>query len=112
MTILLGCILLSSISFYYYGISYFIFPHIKEEFKRFRLEKIGLFVVLLEWAGATGLWAGLVYPPLLTLSSLGLGVLMLCGLLVRMKFKDSLFVSIPAAVLMILNLFIFYQSWH
>ena len=36
------CILISSLSFFAYAVSFFTSQHMKKEFKRFGLEKIGL----------------------------------------------------------------------
>lgn len=80
----------------------------KTEFERFRLKKFGLFVIILEILGAFGLLAGLIFTPILLLSSGGLAVLMLLGLLTRIKSKDSFLVSSPALFYMILNSFIYY----
>ncbi|RAR50939.1 hypothetical protein B0I10_101110 [Flavobacterium lacus] len=82
----------------------------KNEFKRFNLEKLGLLTIIIEFIGATGLLLGLVHNILLTLSSLGLCLLMLCGLIVRIKLKDSIWISIPAGFFMLLNLYIFLAS--
>jgi hypothetical protein len=82
----------------------------KNEFKRFNLEKLGLLTIILEFIGATGLLLGLKYDLLLIASSLGLSVLMLCGLIVRIQLKDSIWISLPAVFFMILNLFIFLQT--
>jgi hypothetical protein len=51
----------------------------KNEFKRFNLEKLGLLTIIFGIIGATGLLIGLKYNLMLTMSSLGLGLLMLCG---------------------------------
>lgn len=110
MTLNILCILLSSISFYAYVLAYFISPHMKNEFKRFNLEKLGLFTIILEFLGATGLLVGLKYNPILSLSSLGLALLMFAGLVVRIKLKDSVWISLPAGFYMFLNLFIFWGS--
>lgn len=110
MTLSTIFILISSFSFYAYVISYFISPHMKNEFKRFNLEKIGLLTIVLEFFGATGLLVGLIYNPILSAASLGLFLLMFCGLAVRIKLKDSVLISLPAFLFMILNLFIFLDS--
>jgi hypothetical protein len=69
----------------------------KAEFKRFQLEKLGLLVVVLEILGAVGLLVGFwLYKPLLLLASGGLALLMLLGLIVRLRLKDGLWVSLPA----------------
>ncbi|MFM8913169.1 MAG: DoxX family protein [Flammeovirgaceae bacterium] len=82
----------------------------KNEFKRFKLEKLGLTIIILEVLGATGLLVGLKINPILILSSLGLGLLMFCGLIVRINQNDSAWVSLPAAFFMILNFYVFIES--
>jgi hypothetical protein len=83
----------------------------KKEFQRFQLEKLGLLVVILELLGAVGLLLGFwFYTPILMLASGGLAVLMLLGLIVRLRLKDSLRVSLPAFFFMVLNAYIFYEA--
>lgn len=110
MNLLTICILLSSLSFIFYSISYFVGTHMKNEFKRFNLEKLGLLVIILEILGALGLLAGIWYKPLLLLSSGGLALLMFLGVAVRFNLKDSLWITIPALFYMVLNGYIFYFS--
>jgi hypothetical protein len=104
------CILISSLSFFAYAISYFTSPHMKKEFKRYGLEKIGLLTIILQFIGATGLIVGLKFNPILTISSLGLTLLMLSGLIVRIKLKDSIWISLPALFYLGLNTYIFLVS--
>jgi hypothetical protein len=103
-------ILISSISFFGYALSYFISPHMKNEFKRFGLEKLGLLTIVLEIIGATGLIVGLIFNPILIISSLGLALLMFFGVIVRIKLKDSFWISLPALFFMVLNFYIFWTS--
>jgi hypothetical protein len=103
-------ILISSISFFGYAFSYFISPHMKNEFKRFGLEKLGLLTIVLEIIGATGLIVGLIFNPILIISSLGLALLMFFGVIVRIKLKDSFWISLPALFFMVLNFYIFWTS--
>ena len=110
MSLVKIAILFSSISFLIYVISYSINPKMKAEFKRFGLEKLGLLTIVLQLAGATGLILGLWFNQLLMLASLGLGLLMFFGVLVRIKQKDSVWISIPALFFMILNFYIFWSS--
>jgi len=104
------CILISSLSFFGYAVSYFTSPHMKKEFERFGLEKIGLFTIVLELMGAAGLIVGLIYNPILLISSLGLALLMLVGLMVRIRLKDNMWISLPAFFYMGLNTYIFIES--
>ena len=103
-------VLVSSLSFYAYAASYFLSPHMKSEFKRFNLEKIGLLTVVLQILGATGLLVGLFYKPILSLAALGLSLLMLSGLIVRIRVKDGLLVSLPALFFLLLNAYILAES--
>jgi hypothetical protein len=82
----------------------------KNEFKRFGLEKFGILTAVLELAAAVGLFIGLQNHTILVLSSGGLTLLMLLGTGVRIKMKDSLLVSLPAFFYFLLNAFIFYKS--
>ncbi|MEX0997868.1 MAG: DoxX family protein [Flavobacteriaceae bacterium] len=109
MTLYSFCVYLSSVSFLGYGVLYFTGTHMKQEFVRFQLKKLGLVVVVSEILGAVGLLVGFwFYKPLLIVASGGLTVLMLLGLIVRLRLKDSLWVSLPALFYMILNAYIFY----
>lgn len=110
MTLTIVCTLFSSISFFIYVAMYFITDNLQNDFKRFELEQFGLLVILLELLGAAGLMIGLKYNPLLTISSIGLALLMLCGLIVRIKFGDSIWISLPAMFYMLLNGYICYLS--
>ena len=110
MDILKICILISSLSFFGYAVSYFTAPHMKNEFKRFGLEKIGLLTIVLEFMGAAGLIVGLIYNPILVISSLGLALLMLIGLIVRIRLKDNIWISLPAFFFMSINTYIFFES--
>ena len=99
-------VLISSFSFFAYTIYYFKSSKMEMEFKRFGLEKFGLIIMTLQFLGATGLLVGLLFNPLLIISSLGLALLMLAGFLVRLKLKDGILVSLPALFYMSLNAYI------
>jgi hypothetical protein len=71
---------------------------------------MGLFTIILQLLGAIGLIVGLKFNLILILSSLGLALLMLAGLLVRIKLKDTIWVSLPAFFYMALNAYIFFAS--
>jgi len=110
MTSLQICSLFSSLSFFGYVIAYFAGTKMKEEFIRFKLRKIGVYIIILELLGAIGLIVGLQFNAILIISSLGLTLLMLAGIAVRIKIKDSFWVSFPAIFYMILNGLIFFAS--
>ena len=71
---------------------------------------MGLFIIILQFLGAAGLLVGLKINIILIISSLGLAILMLLGLAVRIKLKDSLWISLPALFDMSLNAYIFFQA--
>ena len=111
MTFLNILIVISSVSFLLYGISYFTTTNMKIEFKRFGLEKFCALTAILEILGAFGLLLGISFHPILLVSSAGLTILMLLGVLVRIKMKDSLLISTPATVYMLLNACIFFLAF-
>jgi hypothetical protein len=82
----------------------------KSEFKRFDLEQFGLFIIFLQFLGATGLLIGVLYNSVLVLSSVGLCLLMISGLIVRIRLKDNILVCFPAFFYMALNAFIFWRA--
>jgi hypothetical protein len=82
----------------------------KEEFKRFGLEKAGALTAVLELLGGAGLLIGLKLFPILLVSAGGLTLLMLLGVIVRIKVRDSLWVTMPALFFMLLNASIFFLS--
>ena len=110
MNLLNMLILISSLSFLGYGVSYFTSPQMKNEFKRFGLEKVGTATAVLELLGAIGLLIGLKIQLILLISAGGLAILMFLGVAVRVKVQDSLWISLPALFFMILNFYIFYMS--
>ena len=110
MNLLNMLILISSLSFLGYGVAYFTSPQMKNEFKRFGLEKVGTLTTVLELFGAVGLLVGLKIQLILLISAGGLAILMFLGVAIRIKVKDSLWISLPALFFMILNSYIFLMS--
>lgn len=82
----------------------------KNEFKWFSLEKLGLLTIVLELFGAIELIVGLKFKTILIISSLGLALLMLIGLIVKIKLKGSIRISQPALFYMVLNTYMFGAS--
>jgi hypothetical protein len=82
----------------------------KNEFKRFNLERFALLTIFFEFMGAAGLLIGLYFNPILIISSGGLSLLMLLGVMVRIKIKDSIWVTLPAVLFMVLNFYIFISA--
>ena len=82
----------------------------KDELKRLGMQNLGRVIIVCQFLGASGLLLGFIYGPFWTAASLGLTLLMLCGLAVRIRSKDSLWVSLPALLYMVLNAYIFFCS--
>ncbi len=82
----------------------------KSEFKRFKLERFGLLTIVLQLLGALGLLVGLWFNPILIISAGGLATLMLLGLLVRVKSKDGLLISLSALFFFGLNSYLFLKA--
>ena len=97
---------LSSVAFLLYGASLFGARAMVAEFERYRLAPYRTLVGALEMAAGAGLLAGLRFRPLLLLSAGGLAAMMLGGVVVRLRVGDPLVSSIPAVLLLCLNLFI------
>jgi hypothetical protein len=84
----------------------------KDEFKRYGLEKFALMTSILQILGGTGLIIGLQIHPILLISSAGLSILMLFGYGVRLKIKDSFRQSLPALCYFTINSYLFYSALH
>ena len=101
---------LSGGSFLSYGVTYFISDKMKSEFSRFGLAKFGTLVATLEILGAMGLFVGYFVKPIFLLSAGGLSLLMLLGVLTRVKIRDDFKLIIPAFFFMLLNGYLFFTN--
>jgi hypothetical protein len=102
---------LSGISFLTYGLLCLLTSHMSREFERYGLAQFRKLVGALETLGAIGLFAGLLWKPVLLMSAIGLCALMLLGLIVRLRCRDPFVQIIPALVLLIVNALIVYLAW-
>jgi len=109
-TLYLLLVLFSSVSFIIYGSLLLVSAKMQNEFKRFELEKFTTLTGVLELLGGIGLLVGLKFGFILLISSGGLALLMLLGFGVRIKVKDSLWLSFPSFFFMVLNLFVFFNA--
>lgn len=110
MSFLDVAMLLSGFSFLGYAVSYFRSSRLAQEFVRFGLPKLGGVVAVFQALGAIGLFAGFWYPILISVASAGLALMMLAALIVRIRVKDSLWLSLPAIFFFGLNAAIFVLS--
>lgn len=98
--------ILSSVSFLWYGIASLTKEGMVDDFERFGLSQYRRLTGGLEVLGGVGLLAGLLWTPLLVVSAVGLSVLMLLGVLVRVRVRDPWVQILPAFLLLLLNLFL------
>ena len=97
----------SSISFVIYGILSFTSNIMKSEFKRWGISKFRFIVGCAQLTGGFGLLIGYYFQIMTLISSFGLTLLMLLGLILRLTVKDGVIKSIPAFFYLLVNLYIF-----
>lgn len=103
MTLLTALTLASGLAFLVYGVHCLVSQGMREEFRRFGLEPLRLLTGWLEILGGAGLLAGFGWPVVQPLAAGGLCLLMLCGLVVRIRNRDGMQLALPAAALMLVN---------
>jgi len=110
MTRLASLAIVSSVVFIVYGIFCAFTPSMVADFHRFGLDNLRILTGALEILGGIGLLVGLKERPLLWLSAAGLALLMLIAFGVRLKMRDSIALSTPSFLLMLLNGYIFFLA--
>ena len=109
---------LNTIFLFFTALSFIVFgknclhkPYMILEFDRYQLSDYRVVVGILQISGGFGLLIGFYFGSwLITLASLGLFLLMLGGIIVRLRIKDSLLQSIPAITYALLSFYLFYTS--
>jgi DoxX-like family len=99
-------ILFSVVSFVGYGATCIWTAHMRQEFERYRLERQRVLVGSLQLLAALGLLAGLSQPWLGRAAAGGLALMMLVGVVVRYRIKDSPPQMAPAFFYMVLNAYL------
>jgi uncharacterized membrane protein YphA (DoxX/SURF4 family) len=107
VTLLTALVAFSSVAFLVYGVLCLATDSMKGEFLRFGLEHLRILTGILEVMGGVGLLVGLWWRPAILMASAGLSLLMLLGVGVRIWVKDGVLETLPAFVLMLVNLYIF-----
>ncbi len=103
-------VFLSTTLFLSYGIACLFMDGMKRDFERFGLSHLRILTGTLEVLGALGLILGQFWPPLVPLSAGGLALMMFVGIATRIRVLDSLAQTLPALVLMCVNLFIVWYA--
>ena len=104
--------LLSAVSFVCFAVGYLLAPKMRLEFERYGVGRYRHLVASLQLLGAVGQLTGLFYPPLASLAAGGLMAMMLIAVFVRFKIGDTLVQTIPAAIYLSANLYLFLASFH
>jgi len=106
-----AAVLVSAVLFLVYGFLCLFSDGMVEEFDRYGLSRFRRLTGALEVAGGAGLLVGLRVPEIMVVASSGLALLMLLGVSARIRVRDPLLETLPAAVLLVANLFILQSSW-
>lgn len=100
-------LIVSGISFLFFGVSCLFSNFMVLEFKRYDLEKFRILVGVLQLLGSIGLFIGMFSKNWAILASLGLAVLMFFGFMVRIKIKDAFILALPSLFYAVLNMVLF-----
>lgn len=100
-------VLVSALLFLYYGFLCLFADGMAEEFRRFGLSRFRRLTGSLEVLGALGLLVGLWVTPIMLTASGGLALLMALGVATRIRVRDSVPETLPAVVLLLVNVFVF-----
>ncbi len=97
-------------AFLFYGILCFGSQSMIHDFHRFGIDNFRIPTGILELLGGAGLLIGLKWTPAGWIASAGLALLMLIAFIVRTRMRDSVAVSLPSFLFMLLNLYLFFES--
>ena len=100
-------VLVSAALFLVYGLPCLFSHGMQEEFSRYGLSRFRRLTGALEVLGGAGLLVGLLVPTIMLVASGGLALLMLLGVIARIRVRDPLLEMLPAFVLLVMNVFIF-----
>lgn len=100
-------LLFDAVSFLFFGLGCWFNPRLKEEFKRYGLSHYRKLTAILQLLGAAGIGMGYQIKLFWVLSTGGLALLMLLGVGVRVKIRDSFIQSFPALFYCLFNTYLF-----
>ncbi len=85
------------LSFLFFGLSCLLTQRMKKEFHRYGLSDYRRLTGVLQLSGSVGLFIGWMFSPVLEVTALaGLSVLMVAGVIVRIRIRDPWLALIPA----------------
>ncbi len=94
-----------------YGFLVLFFHGMEAEFERFGLSRFRRSTGVLEVLGGIGLLVGLLAPEIMLVASGGLALLMVLGVMTRIRVRDTLLESLPAWLVLAVNVYIFINAW-
>ena len=100
-------VVVSAALFLVYGLLCLFSNGMQEEFSRYGLSRFRRLTGALEVLGGAGLLVGLLVPTIMLVASGGLALLMLLGVIARIRVRDPLLEMLPAFVLLVMNVLIF-----
>ena len=95
--------LISGLSFLHYGVEILFRARLRDEFTRYGMPRVRTLVGVVEMLGGAAVLVGLALPPLGALAAAGLTLLMIAGLIVRLRVQDPPRAMVPAASLGAVN---------
>ena len=110
-TFMLTATIVSAVLFLGYGSLVLFTGGMRAEFERFGLARFRRATGALEVLGGVGLLVGLLRSEVLVVASGGLALLMLLGVLTRIRVRDPIVEIVPAAALMLTNGVILAAAW-
>ena len=81
-------------------------PRMTREFDRYQLARLRMAVGSLQWLASAGLLIGLSQPLVGRAAASGLAAMMLTGIFVRIKIKDTAILMMPALFYLLLNVYL------
>jgi hypothetical protein len=99
-------ILVSAISFVGYGSACLFSGYMRQEFLRYGLGALRVWVGLLQWTAGMGLMAGMRVPWMGQGAAGGLTLMMLVAIGVRIRIKNTALQTMPAIFYFVLNAYL------
>ena len=95
-------------SFLFYGYGCFFSNKMKQEFLRFKLSETQRKITgVLQIVAGIALFISFISPITGIIATAGLTIQMILGFMVRLKIKDSIMLSLPAFIFIIINGYLF-----
>lgn len=107
-----AAIFISASLFLFYGFMCLFANGMEAEFERFGLSQYRRLTGSLEVLGAVGLVVGVFVTEVMVAASAGLALLMVLGVITRVRVRDSFVETLPAVILLLVNLFILFYAWN